>query len=59
MCFGYLSMKRHAIALLNSFLTIYKGGIITLVNIYVDLVYLRVLPVLHRPEVVDIDVNTI
>ena len=31
----------------------------TLVNVYVDLVVLRVLPVLHRPEVVDIGVNTI
>ena len=28
----------------------------TLVNVYVDL---RVLPVLHRPEVVDIGVNTV
>ena len=32
---------------------------LTLVNVYVDLVYLRVLPVLHRPEVLDIGVNTI
>ena len=32
-----------------------------LVNVYVDLVVLtvRVLPVLHRPEVVDIGVDTI
>ena len=31
----------------------------TLVNVYVDLLVLRVLPVLHRPEVVDIGVNNI
>ena len=32
----------------------------TLVNVNVDLVvFLRVLPVLHRPEVVGIGVNTI
>ena len=30
---------------------------ITLVNVYVDLVHLRVLPVLHRPEVVVIGVT--
>ena len=35
-----------------------SGSSITLVNVYVDL-YLRVLPVLHRPEVVDIGVDTI
>ena len=34
------------------------GSIFTLVNVYVDLVYLRVLPVLYRPEVVDIGVYT-
>ena len=33
--------------------------LLTLVNVYVDCWYLRVLPVLHRPEVVDIGVNTI
>ena len=32
---------------------------ITLVNVYVDWWYLHVLPVLHRPEAVDIGVNTI
>ena len=31
----------------------------TLVNVYVDLLVLRVLPVLYRPEVVDIGVNNI
>ena len=31
----------------------------TLVNVYVDVVVLRVLPVLHKPEMVDIGVNTI
>ena len=30
-----------------------------LVNVYIDLLVLRVLPVLYRPEVVDIGVNTI
>ena len=30
-----------------------------LVNVYVDLVIFSVLPVLHRPEVVDIGVNTV
>ena len=35
--------------------------LITLVNVYVDLVVFthNLLPVLHRPEVVDIGVNTI
>ena len=32
--------------------------LLTLVNVYVDLVVFTVLPVLHRPEVVDIGVNT-
>ena len=31
----------------------------TLVNVYVDLVVFTHIAVLHRPEVVDIDVNTI
>ena len=33
--------------------------VITLVNVYVDLVEFRVLPVLHRPEMVDVGVKTI
>ena len=32
---------------------------ITLVNVYVDLVVFTRIAVLHRPEVVDIGVNTI
>ena len=31
----------------------------TLVNVYIICWYLRILPVLHRPDVVDIGVNTI
>ena len=34
-------------------------AMITLVNVYVDLVVLTRIAGLHRPEVVDIDVNTI
>ena len=42
----------------NLYLITFVSCLVTLVNVYVDLLVLRVLPVLHRPEVVDIGVKS-